>query len=173
MALLNTEIIDKLNLQIEGVIAFADNMTETINQCLERTNEVAQDYVDQKGAELGAKISEKGNEIRDKAVEIFSAQYQSALEKLKPIEPLVNANVTPDNVVNIVKSIIAVVIAPYQPIIDFTVEVIPKILQLSNNIVALAAYRPAINLPPGVTPPEIPIDIKPITIQDITGGNGL
>lgn len=172
MALLNTEIIDKLNSQIEGVIAFADNMTESINQGLERTNEVAQDYVDQKGAELGAKISEKGNEIRDKAVEIFSAQYQSALEKLKPIEPLVNADVSLDTVVDIVKSIIAVITAPYQPVIDFTLEVIPKVLQLSNNILTLATYRPDIKLPPGVTPPEIPIDIKPITIQDITGGSG-
>lgn len=171
MALFNTEIIDNLNNRIEGVLEFADNMTESINHGLAVTNEVAQDYIDEKGVELGEKISEKGNEIRDKAVEIFSAQYQSALEKLKPIEPLVNADVSLDTVVDIVKSIIAVLIAPYQPIIDFTLEVIPKVLQLSDNILKLATYQPPLVLPPGVTPPEIPINIKPITIKDITGGN--
>ncbi len=170
MAVFNTEIIDKMNDQIQGVLSFADNWTEAINEGLARTNEQAQDYVDQKGAELGAKISEKGNEIRDKAVEIFSAQYQSALEKIKPLQPLVNANVTPDSVVDIVKTMLSIMIAPYQPAIDFTVELVPKVLELSNNILTLAAYRPDLQLPEGVNPPEIPIDIKPITIADITGG---
>lgn len=170
MSLLNTEIIDNINNQIEGVMLYADNITDLINQEIANKQDQAQVIINSKIDELSTKISEKGNEIRNKTVDIFSAQYQSALEKIKPIEPLLNASVTPDTIVNVVKSIIAVLTAPYQPIIEFTIEVIPKVIQLSNNLQKLITYQPNINVPEGVNIPPLTINIEPITPQDIIGG---
>lgn len=170
MALMNTEVIDKINEQIDGIIAYADNITDLINEEIAATQGVAQEFIDEKAQELSEEISEKGAYIREKIVEIFKAQYQSALEKVKPIQELVNMQLSMDTILTVVQSIINIIAAPYQPIIEFTTQVVPKVIELSNNLQKLASYQPNINLPDGIQPPKMDIEIEPITAADITGG---
>lgn len=167
---MNTEIIDKINEQIDGVITYADNITSLINEEIAATQGVAQEFIDEKAQELSQKISEKGNYIRDNIVDIFQAQYQTALEKVKPIQELAQMSLSMDTILTVVQSIINIITAPYQPIIEFTTEIVPKVMELSNNLQKLANYQPAINLPDGVQPPKMDIEIEPITAADITGG---
>lgn len=170
MALMNTEIIDNINNQIEGVLITADNVCDVINEQIAEKQGQAQEFINDKIDELGEMISTKGNEMRDKTVEIFSAQYQSALEAIKPIEPLLNISLSLDTVVSAVKTIIEIITKPYQPIIEFTTILIPKVLELSANLQKLASYQPNINLPEGVSIPPLKVNIKPITAADIMGG---
>lgn len=169
MGLLNVEVIDKINAQIEGIIDYADNKTEVINKKIASNTANAQDILDAEMDKLGEKISEKGTDVRNKAVDVLKAQYQTALEMIKPIEPLLNVSLSLDTVVSVVKSIIEVITAPYQPIIDFTTEVIPKVQELGTNLQELATYQPNIQAPEGVDVPSISINIEPITPADITG----
>ena len=170
MGLLNVEVIDNINAQIEGVIAYADNKTEVINQKIAGNTANAQEIINTEMDKLGEKITEKGNDIRDKAVDVLRAQYQTALEMIEPIEPLLNVSLSMDTIVSVVRSIIGIITAPYQPIIDFTTEVIPKVQELGTNLQELATYQPNINAPEGVGVPSISINIEPITPADITGG---
>lgn len=170
MALMNTEVIDNINAQIEGIISTADNVCAVVNEQIAEKQDQAQQFVNEKVDDLSEMISAKGNEIRDKAVDVFSAQYQSALEMIKPIEPLLNISLSLNTVVSAVKSIIEIITKPYQPIIEFTTILIPKVLELSANLQKLATYQPNINVPEGVTIPPLNINIKPITPGDITGG---
>lgn len=169
MGLLNTEVIDNINAQIEGIITYADNKTEVINKKIANNTANAQDVLDAEMDKLGEKISEKGTDVRNKAVDVLRAQYQTALEMIKPIEPLLNVSLSIDTVVSVVKSIIEIITAPYQPIIDFTTEVIPKVQELGTNLQELATYQPNIQAPEGVDVPSISINIEPITPSDITG----
>lgn len=169
MGLLNVEVIDKINAQIEGIIDYADNKTEVINKKIASNTANAQTILDAEMDKLGEKISEKGTDVRNKAVDVLKAQYQTALEMIKPIEPLLNVSLSLDTVVSVVKSIIEVITAPYQPIIDFTTEVIPKVQELGTNLQELATYQPNIQAPEGVDVPSISINIEPITPADITG----
>ena len=169
MSTINTEMIDKLNAEINGVLTYADVITADINNEFEYAKNNTQELLNEKMAELGDKIIEKAEPIRQKIINIFSAQYQSALEKIEPIEPLLNMSISLDTVVDAVKSIIEIITAPYQPIIEFTTEVIPKVLELSNNLQKLASYTPDINVPEGVEIPPLNIEIQPITPGDITG----
>lgn len=169
MGLLNVEVIDNINAQIEGIIDYADNKTKVINKKIASETANAQAILDAEIDKLGEKISEKGSDVRNKAVDVLKAQYQTALEMIKPIEPLLNVSLSLDTVVNVVKSIIEVITAPYQPIIDFTTEVIPKVQELGTNLQELATYQPNIQAPEGVDVPSININIEPITPADITG----
>lgn len=168
MAVLNTEFIDKINEQLEGIITYIDNYVNLIETEIESGKDKAQQIANEKMEQLSDKLTEKLLPIRQKIIDIFKAQYQSALEKIKPIEPLVNADVSLDTIVDIVKSIIAILIAPYQPAIQFTTEVIPKVIELSNNLQKIANYQPTINIP-GVEIPPLNVNIPPITPGDITG----
>lgn len=169
MGLLNVEVIDNINAQIEGIIDYADNKTEVINKKIASNTVNAQAILDAEMDKLGEKISEKGTDVRNKAVDVLKAQYQTALEMIKPIEPLLNVSLSLDTVVSVVKSIIEVITAPYQPIIDFTTEVIPKVQELGTNLQELSTYQPNIQAPEGVDVPSISINIEPITPADITG----
>lgn len=171
MSLMNTEVIDNINKQIEAVITTADNICDVINEEIAGKQSQAQDIVNKKVAELSDTINEKGNDIRNNIVDVFSSQYQSALKMIEPIEPLLNISITPNTVVSVVTSIVSIITKPYQPIIEFTTILIPKVLELSENLQKLATYQPQINVPEGVTIPSITIDIEPITASDITGGN--
>lgn len=174
MATINVEMIDKLNAEIEGVTSYADVIVKEINNKIAVDEDKAQQFIDKKMTELSKKMTEKAEPIRQKIIDIFSAQYQSALEKLKPIMPLVEAaqgSISLDTVVDVVKSILAVLITPYQPIIEFTLTVMPKVLELSANLQKLASYQPQINIPDGsvITIPPLNVEIEPITTGDIMG----
>lgn len=165
MSLLNTEYIDKINDQLEGITLYIDGYLSDINTDL--TKQEIQKELDNKMKILNDDVSLKLNTIRNKVVEIFKSQYQSALEAIKPIEPILNVDLNIDTVVSVVESIITILTKPYQPIITFTNEIIPKVITLSDNIQKIATYQPNVNIP-DVNVPSLNIQVEPITASDIT-----
>lgn len=171
MSTINVEMIDKLKEQIEGITKYADNICANLNEKIKNKQpDEAQEIVDEKVDELSDEITKKGSKIKDKIVDTFKAQFASAKEKIKPIEPLLELNPSPDTIVDIVKLIIEIITSPYQPIIDFTTEIIPKVSELSEELQKLSDYKPEIEAPEGVTVPSPSINIEPISAGDITGG---
>ena len=130
--------------------------------------ETAQALVDKKMEELSASVEDKLLDVRGKVVKTFSEQYKIALQQLEPIKPLMNISISLDTVVSIVESIISVITAPYQPIIEFTTEVIPKVIEISNKLQTIASYKPSVGIP-NVSVPPLNVNVPPITAKDITG----
>lgn len=168
MSTINTEQIDKINAQLEGLINYMDAAAEDIQTAINNASTNAQEVANEKMAELSTKVNEKLSSSREQIINIFHGQYQAAMEKIKPIEPLLNISISLDTVVSVVTSIIEIITAPYQPIIEFTTQIIPKVLTLSANLQKIASYQPSINVP-GVEVPPLDINVEPITAEDITG----
>lgn len=168
MATINTEAIDKINEQLNGFTEYIDAYMVDLQKEIENAGESAQEVLNEKMNVLSTQLTQELNPVRQKIIDIFKSQYQSALEKIKPIEPLLNVSLSLDTVVSVVKSIINILTAPYQPIIEFTTEVIPKVLELSANLQKVANYKPSLNVP-NVEVPPLQIDIEPISPSDITG----
>lgn len=168
MAMINTDALDKINEQLNGLINYMDAYAEEIQTEINNAGSKAQEVADEKMAELSSLMSQKLNIIRGQIIDTFSAQYQVALNKIEPIEPLLNVSISLDTVVSVVQSIINIITAPYQPIIDFTTQIIPKVMELSANLQTIASYQPSIDVP-GVDIPPLEIEVDPITPGDITG----
>lgn len=168
MSIINTTYIDNINAQLEDCITYLDNTFGNLSAFTNKSQEELQEYVDNQATIVSEQLNKELNDVRGKIVSVFSSQYQIALEKIKPIEPLINMEISLDTIVEVVKSIIQIITAPYQPIIEFTTEIIPKVLELSNNIQKVATYQPKIDIP-GITPPQLTIEVEPITAKDITG----
>lgn len=168
MSTINTEQIDKINAQLEGLINYMDAAAADIETAIKNAGTNAQEVANEKMAELSTKVNEKLSSSREQIINIFHDQYQAAMEKIKPIEPLLNISISLDTVVSVVASIIEVITAPYQPIIEFTTQIIPKVLALSTNLQEIASYQPSINVS-GVEVPPLDINVEPITAEDITG----
>lgn len=168
MAVINTEAIDKINKQLDGLIEYMDAYSLQIQTEINNAGANAQKVADEQMEELSRNITEKLSTIRGQIIDIFHSQYQVAMEKIKPIEPLLNITISLDTVVDVVKSIIEIMTAPYQPIIEFTTQIIPKVVELSNNLQKIASYQPNIEVQ-GVDIPTLNINVDPITPGDITG----
>lgn len=168
MATINTKALDNINAQLDGVIVYMDKFSEDLSKLSDSTGSKAQAIVDEKMEELSKDIENKLLDIRENVVNTFRGQYQVAMEKLEPIKPLMNVSISLDTVVSVVKSIIAIITAPYQPIIEFTTEVIPKVLEISSKLQTVATYRLSINNP-NVEVPPLNVNIPPISASDITG----
>lgn len=169
MATINIEMIDKINEQLKGITSYLDEYCLAIQSEIDDAGEQAQEILNEKMDELGENLTEKLEPIREKIIDIFRKQYQKAMEKLSPIEPLLNISLSIDTVVSVVENIIKIITAPYQPLIEFISQVIPKVLELSDNLQKVANYQPQIPLPPNITMPPLNVDIEPITPSDITG----
>ena len=169
MATINLEMIDKINQQLDGITDYIDEYMLVIEDDIKNAGDKAQVVANEKMELLSTNITQKLQPIREKIINIFKAQYQSGLEKIKPIEPLLNVSLSIDTVVSVVQSIINIIIAPYQPIIEFTTQVIPKVVELSNNMQRIANYQPNIPEIPNVEIPPLNVEIEPITPADITG----
>lgn len=168
MATISLKYLEKINEQLDGIIVYIDAYSTALQKEINSAGRYAQKIADEEMAKLSESASEKLNIIRDKVIDIFKAQYQSAMERVKPIEPLLNADVSLDTVVEIVKSIIAILAAPYQPMIDFISTAVPLVLEISDKIQTIATYQPTIEAP-GVEIPPLEIKVEPITPGDITG----
>lgn len=169
MSVINEEQLDNINKQLEGVTKSLDDLFADLEKRLSKANTVAQEEIDKVGEQVSAKLQTQTDNIRAKIIDIFSGQTTVIKEKIKPIEPLLNVTLNIDTVVSIVKSIIDIITAPYDPYIEYISNIMPKIIELSNNLQELAQYQPNIKLPEGVTPPKINVTIEPITSKDILG----
>ena len=168
MATINTDSLDKINAQLDGIIVYMDKFSEDLSKLQTTAGETTQALVDKKMEELSASVEGKLLDVRAKVVKTFSEQYKIALQKLEPIKPLMNVSISLDTVVSVVKSIINVITAPYQPIIEFTTEVIPKVIEISNKLQTIASYKPSVDVP-NVDVPPLNVNVPPITAKDITG----
>lgn len=169
MAVINKEELQKINKQLEGVTQSLDMLFERLEKEAKFVGKYAQKEIDKVGEEVSIELQEKVNGIRTKTIKTFSEQTQVIKEKIKPIEPLLNVNLSIDTVVSVVKSIIDIMIAPYEPYVEYIKEIMPEILKISDNPQEIANYKPEINLPDGLEPPKINVTVEPITAKEILG----
>ena len=180
----STEIIlDKIDEQLDGVIAYMDNLTEILNQELSEKRDQAQEIVNEKMTEFSTKLTEKLEPIRNKIVDIFSDQVSVVKEKLEkyidPISAFVTINwttgeITPNiptnlnDIVEVVKGIVLMLVP--SPAVEYAVrfatDIFPKIYTISNKILQIATYTPEIDIP-GIIVPPLDVNIDPITLNDI------
>ena len=171
MSTINTDQIDNINEQLDGIIDYINSYTNTFQDMVNIAGNNAQEAIDNAAADLSNEINEQLSVIRTKIINIFSAQYQIAMEKIAPIQAILEAlPISADlgAIVSVLTSVVDIITAPYQPIIEFTTQIIPKVLELSSKLQTIASYRPTIDIP-GIEPPEFDISIEPITAEDITG----
>ena len=171
MSTINTEQIDKIEQQLDGVITALDSYQNTLQNVANSAGEKAQEAINEAMGQLSEKVNTQLNSIRQKVIDIFSAQYQIAMEKIAPVKALLDAlPISADlgAVVSVLTGVVNLVTAPYQPIIEFTTQVIPKVLSISTKIQTIASYQPNFDIP-GVEVPPLEINVAPITPGDITG----
>ena len=177
MATINTNQLDKINAQLEGIISYLDNYCALVQEEIDGAGDKAQELINVKMAELSANIQSKADPIRAKIISIFKYQYAKATEKIAPVKTLmdmfpISISLDLSCLTAIYDALVAakdILIAPYQPVIEFTTQVVPKVLELSSNLQTLASYSPSITLPEGVTMPSLSVTIEPITAGDIMG----
>ena len=177
MAVVNIEQLDKINEQLEGIRTSLDDLFENIQRQIDKTKTITQDEIDKSGEFVSEKLNTQLNLIRNKIIDIFHSQVEVIRTKIAPIEPIISMfpiSVSLDtgcltNIVDALTAIKDIIIAPYEPYIEFITVIVPKIITLSNNIQTLATYEPSLILPEGITPPTISVSVQPITEQDILG----
>lgn len=167
MSVINEKQLDNINKQLEGVTQSLDKVFADLEKRLANGNKVAQGEIDKVGEQVSEKLQVQTDKIRAKIIDIFSSQTTVIKEKIKPIEPLLNVSLSLDTVVSVVKSIIDIITAPYNPYIEYISNIMPKITELSDNLQKIANYTPNVTLPEGITPPKINVKIEPITAKDI------
>ena len=176
MSTINTEQLDKLEEQLNGIITYLDSFNETFNDIASSCGANAQAAINEAADKLSEKINTELDIIRTKIINVFHGQYEKAMEKIAPIEPIlsmfpISISLSTGCLTAIVDALTAIkdiIIAPYAPIIEFTTQVIPKVLSLSSKLQTIASYRPSIEIP-NVEVPELNISVEPITAGDITG----
>lgn len=171
MATINTEQIDKINEQLDGIIEYIDASTSVFQDIATAAGNDAQEAINKAADDLSEKINSQLGQIRQKIIDIFSAQYAIATAKIAPIKSLLDAlPISADlgAVVNVLTSVVNILTAPYQPVIEFLTQVIPKVLELSSKLQTIASYQPSIDIP-NVEVPPLDISVEPITASDITG----
>lgn len=176
MATINTEQIDKINEQLDGVIDYIDASTSTFEALAKSAGPNAQQVIDDTMADLSANINNQLSLIRGKIVGIFHDQYAKAMEKIAPIEPILSMfpiSISLDTscltaIVDALKAMADIITAPYQPVIEFTTQVIPKVLTSSAKLQTIASYQPTLDIP-NVEVPPLELSVEPITAGDITG----
>lgn len=169
MSVINEKQLDNINKQLEGVTHSLDKVFADLEKRLSKTNTVSQDEIDKLGEQVSEKLQLQTDKIRAKIIDVFSEQAKVIKKKIEPIEPLLNVSLSIDTVVSVVKSIIDIITAPYEPYIEYTTNIMPKIIELSDNLQKIANYTPNVTLPEGINPPKINVKIEPITVKDILG----
>lgn len=168
--------LDKINKELEGVNDYLDKVVSDFDK-------KSQAYVDAKWAAINTEIEAKLNKIKDiKIVPPLHAQYEHALAIIALLGPLMDfltalTSLNPTNLDSVIsalntiidglKKTLAVIIAPYQPAIDFGLEIVPKVEELGENLVEVATYQPPTI--EGVEIPPLDINIS-LTMDDIING---
>lgn len=173
MATINTDQLDKINEQLEGVLTMLDDYCEEIQKQIDVAPDKAQEILDAKMQQISDSLQERGNTIRQRCINFLKPQMAKIKEKIKPILPLVEllqGGIKPDfgAIIETLMLIIEILIAPYQPYIDFITQLPPKLITLSNNLMKLATWRPNLRPPKeGIVIPTPKVEIKEITMGDI------
>lgn len=176
MSIINIEQLDKVNEQLEAITSLLDEYCEALNKEIDsyvsQGQEAVQEKIDEEVQKLSDKVTEKAEPIRKKLINVLHSQYEKIEEKIKPIKPLVNANISLNTVVDIVKSMIAIMTYPYQPYIEYLTILAPKLLELSNNLQTLATYQPTLTIPEEIKVqiPPLSANVGTITIDDVING---
>lgn len=156
---INVDQIDKINEQLEGLTSYVDNYVLDFEG-------KSQEYINLKMEDLNIYIEEKLNKIKDeKIVPPIKSKYAGALYMIELLAPLAELSLSADPTVllDAIEKIIASIIGPYQPALDYIIAIVPKITELNNNIQTLATYQPTVT---GATIPPLDIDIS-LSMDDI------
>ena len=174
MSVLGTNL-DKINEQLTGITDYIDGYVSNFDG-------KTQPYVDAQMDILETEVSGKLNSVKNiKIVPPLHNQYENSLATIEHFQPLIDfilalteLTIDPESIVTAVNTIkdglidtLGIITAPYQPAIDFGLEIVPKVAELGENLVEVATYQPpAVE---GVTIPPLDIDII-LTMDDIITG---
>lgn len=160
--------IDDLNKAIENVRELAINTLSTLD---EQIDVITQQKVDDICIRLSVSVSEQLDTLRSGTIDFLHDSYIKSNEIISTFQPIINADLTDlASVISVVGKIIAVLSGPYQTAIEFTQELAPKLITLTENIASLLAipsYLPKID---NINFDKLNITMKPITIDDVISG---
>lgn len=167
--------IDQINLALENITdTVKDNLEFVLKQKGEYNKEI-QKKIDEKLIILSDKINAKLEVYRQDVIDCLKEQYLSSQYIMAFITPLINAEPSPENYLNLIKSIIGIITKPYEPIVQFITGLSPKLEELTKNINELATLSLQIQQEmisqkiPNYDYSKLQIKIEPITMKDITG----
>ena len=166
MPLLNEDYYNNIDKQLSALESYINSSFEVEKEIESMTAEEAQKFLEERQNRISEILTEKLTKIRNDLVSSAKAQYQYALEKLKIIKNLVEKEISMDTVVEVVKDLITVITGPYQPLIEFTEELIPALTKISDHLLKIASYQPPV-VRPDVKLPPFQIEIEPIRPEDI------
>ena len=172
MSAIDTSTLDAINEQLEGLIDSIDYKMKNIEIIIKNNENTAQKEIDNEIKKINEQIKIKLNYIREKVINFMKPQVESITEEVKPLLSLwkiLQGEITLDplNLIQPIIDICKVLTAPYQPYLDLATEVVPKLIELSNNMQKVANYKPTIEVPEGVNVPSLNVNIEPITPADI------
>ena len=164
--------IDDLNTTLENVYNLANN-TLTNFDIEGMTQEGAQMLVDDLCIRISNSINDKLEKQRIELINVLHQGFISSNEIIEQLKPLVEFNLNIDTVVDAVRQIITILSGPYQKAVEYTTELAPKLLTLTDNIAGLALLKD--KLPQHPSMPilnynKLNITMKPITIQEVING---
>lgn len=94
------------------------------------------------------------------------AQFSDGTSTLQPIYEATISNIT--NVISFCKQIQAFICGAYTKLLEFTGLLITHIARLTTAITDIVSYTPPM---PNINFDKLDIQMQPITLADITGGN--
>ena len=83
MSTINTDQLDKINEQIEGILSLLDNYFESIQKQIDLAPEKAAQIAQEKCDELSADVNLRGTAIRQKCIDFLKPQLAKIIEKIQ------------------------------------------------------------------------------------------
>lgn len=161
------KVLDGIN---EGVISYFSDLGDLSNQTESEIQSKIDDMCTRYSNDINTKLSIK----REVLVQSLKQAYTYSNELINLLKPLVEIELTDLNsVIKALNLIIGFQKKPYETALQFVVYLTPKLLELTANIDKLANIKNNIVLPDeaknmNISYDKLNIDIKPITIEEIT-----
>lgn len=170
MEVINTEVIDKIDEQVESLKDFLDNSLSTLKEKQEKGETIVQEEVDRVINESEARINEYLQKIRQKIIDTFKELYKNTLEQYTVLLTLINPPTDLGSVISWITKVIEYFF-PQTKVVKLVAamaDILAKVANISNNLLAIASYQTSITIP-NITIRPLNINIDPITPEDITG----
>lgn len=164
--------IDDLNKTLENIYVLASNTLSNFDVDDMSLN-MAQPLVDNLCRRVSANLNYKLNILRVDLIKNLHNGFISSNEIIEQLKPLVEFDLNIDTVVDAVRQIITILSGPYQKAIEYTTELTPKIVELSNNIANLSTLQDSIPKPPempSLSFNKLRVQMLPITLDEIISG---
>lgn len=172
----NTKDIENRFKTLDEINKTLSTMDEIVSKKLKTIRDSGQEQVDKICVEINNTINPILAEKRQILVDILQEQYQAnmvMIEVLKPLIDVLQLDFNIDTIVSAVKKLficlLKIYLGPYQNAITYVTELAPRLLELTENILALQDLMYKIEVPEDINLDKLNITMEPINIKDITG----